>query len=60
MNRACPCYDARRESRRDGVLVGALECGQMVLMSAGVIDGQRVIGYRVVRPFLSRARSRDR
>ena len=39
---------------RDGVLVGALECGQMVLMSAGVIDGQRVTGYRVVRPFLSR------
>ena len=33
---------------RDGVLVGALECGQMVLMSAGVIDGQRVTGYRVV------------
>ena len=24
-----------------GVLVGALECGQMVLMSAGMIDGQR-------------------
>ena len=39
---------------RDGVLVGALECGQMVLMSAGVIDGQRVTGYRVVQPFLSR------
>ena len=37
-----------------GVLVGALECGQMVLMSAGIIDGQRVTGYRVVRPFLSR------
>ncbi len=33
---------------RDGVLVGALECGQMVLMSAGVIDGQQVTGYRVV------------
>ncbi len=32
-----------------GVLIGALECGQMVLMSAGIIDGQRV-----VRPFLSR------
>ena len=39
---------------KDGVLVGALECGQMVLMSAGVIAGQRVTGYRVVRPFLSR------
>ena len=26
----------------------------MVLMSAGVISGQRVTGYRVVRPFLSR------
>ena len=38
----------------DGVLVGALECGQMVLMSTGVISGQRVTGYRVVRPFLSR------
>ena len=36
------------------MLVGALECGQMVLMSAGMIDGQRVTGYRVVRPFLSR------
>ena len=33
---------------RDGVLVGALECGQMVLMSAGVIDGQQVTGYPVV------------
>ena len=42
------------EAYRDGVLVGALECGQMVLMSAGVIAGQRVTGYRVVRPFLSR------
>ena len=37
-----------------GVLVGAPECAQMVLMSAGVIDGQRVTGYRVVRAFLSR------
>ena len=28
--------------------------GQMVLMSAGIIAGQRVTGYRVVRPFLAR------
>ena len=41
------CLAAGRAGRR-------LECGQMVLMSAGIIDGQRVTGYRVVRPFLSR------
>ena len=39
---------------REGIPVGALECGQMVLMSAGIIAGQRVTGYRVVRPFLAR------
>ena len=37
-----------------GILVGALECGQMVLMSAKILDGLRVTGYRVVRPFLER------
>ena len=49
---AVTCFVADAWQR--GVLVGALECGQMVLMSAGIIDGQRVTGYRVVRPFLSR------
>ena len=49
---AVTCFVADAWQR--GVLVGALECGQMVLMSAGIIAGQRVTGYRVVRPFLSR------
>lgn len=39
---------------KNSLVVGALECGQMVLMSAGIITGQRVTGYRVIRPFLSR------
>ena len=39
---------------REGIPVGALECGQMVLMSAGIIADQRVTGFRMVRPFLAR------
>jgi len=44
----------RTDAWERGGLIGALECGQMVLMTAGIIDAERVTGYRVVRTLLSR------
>ena len=38
----------------NGAVVGALECGQMVLMSAGLCNGKNLTGYKVIQPFLKR------
>ena len=43
----CSAYD-------NGAVVGALECGQMVLMSAGLCHGKNLTGYKVIQPFLNR------
>lgn len=36
----------------NGAIVGGLECGPMVLMSAGIVKGQNVTGYKVIKTFL--------
>tara|TARA_B100001123_G_scaffold448035_1_gene607562 strand:- start:2844 stop:4103 length:1260 start_codon:yes stop_codon:yes gene_type:complete len=43
----CSAYD-------NGAVIGALECGQMVLMSAGLCNGKNLTGYKVIQPFLER------
>ena len=41
-----------KEAFDNGAVVAGLECGPMVLMSAGIVHGQNVTGYKVIKTFL--------